>query len=157
LQVNWLCRPGELVTGMNVAWEADPNDASKNLATGIRVYCENPLTACGPLPSPTPPPAPPPVSPPPPVRRNGWSDWFGRQTNQNSVGICPCGTWINVRWCRRLSVCMQAGCLMPADWRTSAAHHLPICLAWAICCGLYAWCDLAFPLPCVRAELESVV
>jgi hypothetical protein len=109
-QFQWFCPPGELVTGLHAAWEPSPSPPNTNLATGVRVYCENPNTCGGgpvptPVPAPLPPAAqsPPPAAPPPPPRlappyapRPGWSDWLGRETPQSTMGICPCSSRINV-------------------------------------------------------------
>jgi hypothetical protein len=164
LQFAWSCLPGELVTGLHVAWEASAV-AGTNIATGLRVYCENPNTcgggtvpvpAQGGVPPPAaeqqpppaaqqrpppaaqqqPPPAaqqfPPPAAqqPPPPAAqqppptavlrppaplppptpfpppRTGWSDWLGRETQQSTIGICPCSAHINVRrWRSACAAC----------------------------------------------------
>ena len=161
-QFQWSCLPGELVTGLHVSWETSPLAPATDLATGVRVYCENPNTCGGgpvptpagsppppprppplspppslkpppslnpppprpppssppptPKPPPPPPPRPPPLSPPPSLKppppaslspplarfappyapRTGWSDWLGTETPQSTIGICPCGSHINV-------------------------------------------------------------
>ncbi|KAI3438438.1 hypothetical protein D9Q98_000869 [Chlorella vulgaris] len=114
----WSCLPGELVTGLHVAWEASAA-AGTNIATGLRVYCENPNTcgggtvpvpAQGGVPPPAaeqqPPPAaqqqqPPPAAavlrPPPaaPVDASNWSPWVGAGTGPGDyAGLCPCGTYV---------------------------------------------------------------
>ena len=43
----WACLPGEVMTGLQVAWEPSPSGPSTNLATGLRMYCENPSTCAG--------------------------------------------------------------------------------------------------------------
>ena len=40
----WACLPGEVMTGLQVAWEPSPSGPSTNLATGLRMYCENTST-----------------------------------------------------------------------------------------------------------------
>lgn len=46
--MTYSCRPGEVVTGLQVAWEAGPVAPFTNLATGVRVYCADPTT-CAPV------------------------------------------------------------------------------------------------------------
>jgi hypothetical protein len=49
-------------------------------------------------------PLPPPTPFPPP--RTGWSDWLGRETQQSTIGICPCSAHINVRrWRSACAAC----------------------------------------------------
>jgi hypothetical protein len=136
LQFAWSCLPGELVTGLHVAWEASAV-AGTNIATGLRVYCENPNTcgggtvpvpAQGGVPPPAaeqqPPPAaqqrqPPPAAavvrppPPAPVDASNWSPWLGAGTGPGDyAGLCPCGTYVQVRP-RLLSPLLSLSLLVP--------------------------------------------
>ena len=114
LQAKWSCLPGELVTGLHVSWNASTAAPATDLATGLRIYCENPNTCGGgPVPSPSPTPSPTPVpspvaSQPPPAAapsppnatQAGWSPWVGAGKGPGSYGgVCPCGTFIEV-WAR---------------------------------------------------------
>ncbi|PSC76263.1 dynamin-related 4C-like [Micractinium conductrix] len=95
--VSWKCKPGQLVAGFNIAWEPSPKAPFTNLATGVRIYCENPNT-CGPPLPPGPPVAPAPAPTPAPnviVPPGSWSAWVGPRAGPGIYnGTCPCGTFI---------------------------------------------------------------
>lgn len=113
-QANWTCPPDEVVTGVHVAWRAGPAGGAAQLATGLRVYCDQPTSCQGQgtagapsaaappaaLPTPSPPQAPPLAgSPPAGLVGAGFapnvteSEWFGPvQGPSTAGGICPCGS-----------------------------------------------------------------
>ena len=64
-----------------------------NIATGIRIYCENPNT-CGSPVTVAPPPPPTPDNPLPFITWTPWLGPFGGPANYG--GICPCGTFVSV-------------------------------------------------------------
>ena len=149
-QANWKCQPGELVAGLHVAWEPAPVPPYTNIATGIRIYCENP-NACGPPVASTPPPPPRPVPPSPPVADPGWSTWIGRPTPQSTIGVCPCGGYIQVRACRRLLVgavpalhCLSA---------VAAVASAPLSLLTVLSCC----CRPGMPGTCQRSSGTQMV
>ena len=100
LQGSWKCLEGEKVAGFNIAYEPSPTPPFTNISTGVRIYCENPVTCGGGTPGPSPSPAP---APSPPaastiVPSGSWSAWVGPNAGPGIYdGTCPCGTFITVR------------------------------------------------------------
>lgn len=112
VQEIWSCQPGEVLTGIHVAWQPNPSTQA-NTATGMRVYCEVP-TAClaggrpnvsASVPTPSPPPPPrsgldlPPITGGTPQFVE--TDWFGPKKGPGAYGaVCPCGSVLSqwVAW-----------------------------------------------------------
>lgn len=127
LQANFSCDPGEVVTGVHVAWEPSPVPPYTNVATGVRIYCADPNT-CAPIDTgnvtaaSTAPPTAPPTPPAPDsnytqLPTGVWSGWIGPVKGPPYYGgICPCNTIMQASGaaCMRSAACSGADCSMPA-------------------------------------------
>lgn len=139
LQTNYACGEGEVITGLDVAWEPAPVAPFTNIATGMRIYCASP-DVCAAAASPAPAPAAASAAPGPNYAQlpvGAWSDWYGPVKGPPYYGgICPCNTILQVR-CRWL----RWGCglaarvlVCPGANTAPAVLCAPSCSNWL--CGV---------------------
>ena len=124
-----------------------------NIATGIRIYCENPNT-CGSPVTATPPP-PPSSNPLPFITWTPWLGPFGGPANYG--GICPCGSFVSVSELAA-AAWQSSACWCCAGQVTTWCFLLPACPSTVISTSL-ALHNLPCPCPAAlpAAAVEHLV